>query len=58
MRLESLRWDVWDALTSARPYRGAWTKEKALAYIREQSGKHFDPTVVEAFLQLDISAFG
>ncbi|MCA2002040.1 MAG: GAF domain-containing protein, partial [Chloroflexi bacterium] len=44
--------DVWDALTSDRPYRPAWTKEKALAYIREQSGKHFDPQVVEAFLRM------
>ncbi|MBA4380103.1 MAG: histidine kinase, partial [Anaerolinea sp.] len=44
--------DVWDALRSDRPYRPAWTKEKALEYIREQSGKHFDPQVVEAFMKL------
>jgi len=44
--------DVWDALTSDRPYRKAWSREDALAYIREQTGKHFDPKVVEAFLQL------
>jgi putative nucleotidyltransferase with HDIG domain len=44
--------DVWDALTSDRPYRAAWSKEKALDYIREQSGKHFDPRVVEAFISL------
>ncbi len=42
--------DVWDALTSDRPYRAAWSKEKAIEYIQEQSGKHFDPKVVEAFL--------
>jgi len=42
--------DVWDALISDRPYRKAWTKEKALDYIKEQSGHHFDPQVVEAFL--------
>ena len=42
--------DVWDALISDRPYRKAWTKKKALQYIREQSGKHFDPEVVEVFL--------
>lgn len=42
--------DVFDALTSDRPYRRAWSREKAYAYIREQSGKHFDPTVVKAFL--------
>lgn len=44
--------DVWDALNSDRPYRKAWTSEKALDYIREQSGTHFDPQVVEAFLAL------
>lgn len=42
--------DVWDALTSDRPYRSAWTKEKALEYIREQSGKHFDPKIAEMFI--------
>jgi HD-GYP domain-containing protein (c-di-GMP phosphodiesterase class II) len=42
--------DVWDALTSDRPYRPAWSKKKTLEYIKEQSGKHFDPDVVEAFL--------
>ncbi len=45
--------DVYDALTSDRPYRKAWTKEKALEYIRDQSGKHFDPEVVETFLKLE-----
>ena len=44
--------DVWDALTSDRPYRLAWSKENALAYIREQSGKQFDPLIAEKFLQL------
>jgi HD-GYP domain-containing protein (c-di-GMP phosphodiesterase class II) len=44
--------DVWDALTSDRPYRKAWEREKVLTYIKEESGKHFDPNVVEAFLQL------
>jgi response regulator RpfG family c-di-GMP phosphodiesterase len=42
--------DVWDALTSDRPYRKAWTQKQALAYIREQSGKHFDPEVVKLFM--------
>lgn len=41
--------DVWDALTSDRPYRPAWSREETLAYIQEQSGKHFDPRVAEAF---------
>jgi HD-GYP domain-containing protein (c-di-GMP phosphodiesterase class II) len=44
--------DVWDALTSDRPYRPAWSQEQALAYIREQSGKHFDPRVVELFFKV------
>jgi HD-GYP domain-containing protein (c-di-GMP phosphodiesterase class II) len=44
--------DVWDALTSNRPYRRAWTKEDALAYIRAQSGEHFDPQVVELFFKV------
>jgi len=44
--------DVWDALTSDRPYRPAWTRERALKYIREQSGQHFDPAVVEVFLKM------
>lgn len=43
--------DVWDALTSTRPYRSAWSKEDALEYIREQAGKHFDPVIVEFFLK-------
>ncbi|HRQ24262.1 MAG TPA: HD domain-containing phosphohydrolase, partial [Anaerolineales bacterium] len=43
--------DVWDALTSDRPYRAAWTPEKAIEFIRENSGTHFDPQVVEIFLK-------
>jgi HD-GYP domain-containing protein (c-di-GMP phosphodiesterase class II) len=45
--------DVYDALTSERPYRSAWTKERALEYIREQSGTQFDPKIVKAFLKLN-----
>ena len=44
--------DVWDALNSNRPYRPAWPKETALNYIKQQSGRHFQPDVVEAFLKL------
>jgi PAS domain S-box-containing protein len=44
--------DVWDALTSDRPYREAWSQQKALRYIKERSGKQFDPSVVDAFLML------
>jgi len=43
--------DVWDAITSDRPYRAAWSKEKAMEYIREQSGKQFDPKIVDAFMK-------
>jgi len=43
--------DVYDALTSDRPYRPAWEKERALAYIREQAGVQFDPRVVDLFLE-------
>ncbi len=42
--------DVYDALTSDRPYRDGWSHEQAVAHIREQTGRHFDPQVVEAFL--------
>jgi PAS domain S-box-containing protein len=42
--------DVYDALTSDRPYRKGWSKEKTLEYIREQSGTHFDPQLVEVFM--------
>lgn len=43
--------DVWDALSSDRPYRKAWTKRKVHRYLRQQSGKHFDPRVTETFLK-------
>ncbi|PWH14710.1 MAG: hypothetical protein DDG59_12315 [Anaerolineae bacterium] len=44
--------DVWDALTSDRPYRKAWSHAEAKEYLRSQAGKHFDPRVVEVFLEL------
>jgi response regulator RpfG family c-di-GMP phosphodiesterase/nitrate/nitrite-specific signal transduction histidine kinase len=44
--------DVWDALRSDRPYRPAWPDDRVIAYLREQSGKAFDPRVVEVFLRL------
>ena len=46
--------DVWDALLSDRPYRKAWKVKNVIEYIKEQSGKHFDPQVVNAFLELDM----
>jgi hypothetical protein len=44
--------DVYDALLAKRPYKEAWTTEQALAEIRQGSGTHFDPKLVEAFLAL------
>ena len=44
--------DVWDALKSDRPYRAAWTEEKVRAHICALSGTHFDPQVVDIFLQI------
>jgi putative nucleotidyltransferase with HDIG domain len=44
--------DVWDAITSDRPYRKGWSQEEALKYIKEQSGIFFDPQVVVEFLKL------
>ena len=44
--------DVYDALTSVRPYKEAWTHDEAIAEITRQSGRHFDPDVVSAFLHL------
>jgi PAS domain S-box-containing protein len=44
--------DVWDALCSDRHYRPAWPEDKAFEYLLEQSGKHFDPEVVKAFLRV------
>ena len=44
--------DVWDAITSDRPYRKGWSQDQAQKYIEEQSGKYFDPQVVGKFFQL------
>jgi HD-GYP domain-containing protein (c-di-GMP phosphodiesterase class II) len=48
--------DVWDALRSDRPYRKAWSAQRARDYIRDQSGTHFDPAVVDAFLAMRLEA--
>ena len=45
--------DVWVALRSARAYRAAWAPEAAREHVRAESGRHFDPAVVDAFLALD-----
>jgi putative nucleotidyltransferase with HDIG domain len=44
--------DVWDALTSDRPYRKAMPHDEVRQIVRADSGKHFDPSVVKAFLDL------
>ncbi len=44
--------DVWDALTSNRPYRSAWEKEKVKEYLRQGAGAHFDQHIVDVFLQM------
>jgi hypothetical protein len=44
--------DVYDALTSDRPYRKPWSREQAIAHIRGESGRAFDPGVVAAFLAM------
>lgn len=43
--------DVFDALTSQRPYKKAWSFEEALVYMKEQKGKHFDPQLCELFIE-------
>lgn len=42
--------DVFDALTSERPYKKAWPIEKAIELIQEQAGHHFDPNLVPIFI--------
>ena len=46
--------DVADALLSDRPYRPGWSREKVLAYTRENSGLQFDPSVVEAYHRIEV----
>ena len=43
--------DVFDALTTVRPYKAAWSLEDSLAYLREQSARRFDPALVELFFR-------
>jgi putative two-component system response regulator len=44
--------DVFDALRTDRPYRDAWTKDRAIGLIRENAGEEFDPDIVNAFLRM------
>lgn len=48
--------DVYDALTSDRPYRAAWSEAETIAYIAAGSGTMFDPAVVEAFIRVNQAA--
>ena len=50
--------DVVDALISDRPYRPGWSREKVLAYTRENAGSQFDPSVVEAYLRIEAAGRG
>jgi len=44
--------DVYDALTSVRPYKTAWSKERAFAYLLDNRGRHFDGELVDAFMRM------
>src|SRR6185295_5157719 len=44
--------DVYDALTSVRPYKRAWSADDAFEFLRGQRGQHFDPRLVDAFLRM------
>jgi cyclic di-GMP phosphodiesterase len=47
--------DVFDALTSARPYKEAWSIERAFDLLKAESGKHFDPDMVDLFFQQEVA---
>jgi putative two-component system response regulator len=42
--------DVFDALTTVRPYKAAWSEADAVAYLVDQRGRHFDPALVDLFI--------
>jgi putative two-component system response regulator len=44
--------DVFDALTSQRPYKKAWPVAQALQFMSDGAGKHFDPTLMRTFVDL------
>jgi putative nucleotidyltransferase with HDIG domain len=48
--------DNWDALTTDRPYRKSWSDEKTINYLRQQSGKKFDPKIVDVFVTRVVNA--
>ena len=46
--------DVFDALTTRRPYKEAWSMETAFCHLRAEAGRHFDPALVEPFIALEL----
>ena len=44
--------DVFDALTSTRPYKEAWPLEKAISFLKDNAGSHFDPSLVQQFIEI------
>jgi HD-GYP domain-containing protein (c-di-GMP phosphodiesterase class II) len=44
--------ETFDALTSPKPYRQAWSKNEAIKYLKEERGKKFDPEIVDRFLKI------
>ena len=44
--------DVWDALSNDRSYRNAWDRKKVIEYLHDESGKYFDPKIVQIFIEL------
>ena len=46
--------DVWDAITSDRPYREAWSNEKAIEYLKSETGKQFDPQILKVCLDAGV----
>lgn len=48
--------DVWDALSSDRPYRRAWPQDRVIDHLHSLSGSHFDPQIVQAFLKLILTS--
>jgi HD-GYP domain-containing protein (c-di-GMP phosphodiesterase class II) len=45
--------DIWDALSSDRPYRPAWPQEKVRKHLHSLSGTHFEPGIVDLFIQTE-----
>lgn len=50
--------DVWDALCSSRPYSSSWSSDAVRKHLQALAGKHLDPEVVKAFLELQATLPG